>query len=161
MNNDMVWERDRSFEFEEQARDLLNALADTLESLQIPYFFSACIKNEKDKDGRYHQEYVRAGRTPASYGRTMDPLDTESRYINYNGAEIKNPAYRNPAYHDGSLYADEISHMYAVANGAEVLGRPMEDLGSAPSGDAVDRVSDTSFTKKAKENSPDWTGPGA
>ena len=116
MDGKTEWNRDRSEQFEEEARPLLEELCKVLERNQIPYFFSACVSNIEDTEGRRVQKYVRVAKTPAAYGRTISQNDDE-----------KNHHY-NKAYHDGSLYADEISRHFAVSLGAEVRANENETL---------------------------------
>ena len=94
----MMWERDKSEVFKEEAEPILESLNAVLKRHQIPYFFCACVSNVKDENGKYVQKYVRDGRTVASYGKELPHGLSE----------------------DG-LYSDEISRHYAITCGARII----------------------------------------
>lgn len=94
----MIWEKDKSEVFEEEARPLLESLKAVLERQQIPFFFCACVANTKDSDGEFLQTYVREGRTVASYGKSLP------HGMNKDGA-----------------YCDEVSRHFAITCGSKVI----------------------------------------
>ena len=101
----MIWEKDRSEAFETEAAPLLEALSDVLTKMQIPFFFCACVSNTKDEEGKYVQNYVRDGRTAASFGY-----------------ELPHGTVQN------GLYGDEISRHYAITCGARVVNEFEQDV---------------------------------
>ena len=102
----MMWEKDKTEAFAQEAEPILDGLRAVLEQHQIPYFFCACTKNLPDEHGVYQQAYYRAGRTPASYGREL-------------------PHGLRP---DGG-YCDEVSRHYAVSVGAKVVNDVDQEIG--------------------------------
>ena len=48
---------------------------------RIPFFFCACISNEKNESGVFVPKYVRAGRTPAAFQSVVPNNDEVSKHF--------------------------------------------------------------------------------